>query len=283
MSGILLNPIQTTNSAGSFFVQSDGLIQGSAFLQPDTRYRLTQGTIGGTAVMYGGMGISEMIPSAASAGVTRNRLLTPATSIAGLTGFTGFDQSAALVNSPQNNVPVGAPGQSISFFRLGSNVELAVACAPVLVDLDGGLITQQVSWDFNLQQLVPFVSAYPADVITAATWASTNGGQVTFTTTTAHGVTAGSFFSISGMVPSGYNGDYIAQSGTTGSTLVGIATPTQQTVTPGTATVFGTLVAGGGALPVKVLSVQAGNSMTVVQSGGFFNWNQTGTCAVIVL
>jgi hypothetical protein len=60
---------------------------------------------------------------------------------------------------------------------------------------------------------------FPLDAITAASWAATGGGQVTYTTTTAHGVTVGSTFVIAGMVPTGYNGSFTAIAGTTGSTL----------------------------------------------------------------
>ncbi len=56
--------------------------------------------------------------------------------------------------------------------------------------------------------------------VTAASWAATGGGQVTFTTTTAHNVTVGKSFDILGMTPSGYDGTYTAIAGTTGSTLV---------------------------------------------------------------
>lgn len=285
MSGVLLNPIQTTNAPGLFSVSSEGAIQGSVFTQPSTRFFITQGTIGATA-LYAGMAIQESIPAAVSLGGVGLRLLAPSTSVATYTGFTVTDQSSALIVTPQSQVPVGSSNQSISFVRKGSNVEMIVACAPSLVSLDGGLISQQVSWDFTNQQIVPFIAAYPANVITAASWASTNGGQSSFTTTTAHGVAVGDYFTISGMTPSGYNGVYIAQTGTTGSTLVGILTPKQQTVTPGTATGFGTLVAGGGALPVQVLSIYAGNSMTVQAnspSAGLYNWNYAGTAARILV
>lgn len=285
MSGILINPIQTTNSPGYFSVQTEGVVQGTYYPDPATRFALNQGTIGGTVPMYGGMAISQLIrPAATGIGQAFGQII-PSTSIANYTGFTVMEQAVGLIVSPQNQVPVGSAGQSISYFRKGSLARIAVACAPVLVDLDGGLINQQVSWDFNGQQLVPFVAAYPANVITAASWASTGGGESTFTTTTAHGVAVGDYFTISGMTPAGYNSDYIAQTGTTGSTLVGIAVPNQQIVTPGTATGFGTLVAGGGALPVTILEVFAAGCLTISASpaalGNYYNWNPNGSAAVI--
>lgn len=82
------------------------------------------------------------------------------------------------------------------------------------------------------------VISYAANVVTSASWASTGGGQATFGTTSTHGVTVGSTFVISGMTPAGYNGTYVAISGTTGSTLVAALT-----TDPGTATGFGTLEA----------------------------------------
>lgn len=82
-------------------------------------------------------------------------------------------------------------------------------------------------------------TAFAANQLTALSWASTSGGQITGTTTTAHGVTVGSTFVLSGCAPAGYNGTYVAIAGTTGSTLKGA-----QVVNPGSATVLGQLLAG---------------------------------------
>src|SRR6185369_8145666 len=60
------------------------------------------------------------------------------------------------------------------------------------------------------------------DVITAASWASTSGGQVTYTTTTPHGLGVGVGFVIGGMTPTGYNGAFVTIAGTAGSTLVAV-------------------------------------------------------------
>jgi hypothetical protein len=286
MAGITINPIITSNAAGSFSASSDGVVAGTYYADPSVRFLLSQGTIGATTgVMYGGMAISEIIPAASVIPGQSPFNILPSTSVATIQGWSVFDQAHALINTPESTVPTGFYGMSISYFRTGSNARIAVACAPSLVSLDGGLITQQVSWDYVGQQIVPYVAAYAANVITAATWAATNGGQSTFTTTTAHGVAVGDYFYISGMTPAGYNGGYIAQTGTTGSTLVGIATPTQQAVTPGTATAFGTLVAGGGAAPCRVLSIIPTNNMTVGidSSGTYFNWNYNGSAAVILI
>ncbi len=103
--------------------------------------------------------------------------------------------------------------------------------------------------------------SYAANVLTGASWASTSGGQVTFTTTTAHGVTVGATFVISGMTPAGYNGTYAAISGTTGSTLVAALT-----VNPGTETVLGTLV--GSLAVASNLPVPVGATIAFVAVSG---------------
>lgn len=283
VANLSFNPILTTNALGSFGIDWNGYIQGTALNDPAVRYALAGGVLATTETipMWGGVGIYENVPGVAGGPLdSLGSLVGRATSIATLTGFSVFDQDHAALTTPQSPVPTMLSNMSVHFYRFGSGARLALQLAPSLVSLDGGLITQQVSWDFNNQQLIPYVAAYPANVITAATWASTSGGQVTYTTTTAHGVAVGDYFTISGMTPAGYNGDFIAITGTTGSTLVAALA-----VNPGTETVLGTLVAGGGAVPCKILNVQIGNSMTVVYNSatGYTTWNRSGSTAIALI
>lgn len=81
----------------------------------------------------------------------------------------------------------------------------------------------------------PAYGVWSANALTAISWSS---GVVTASTTTTHGVAVGQWFTISGCTPSGYNGIYQAQVGTTGTTLV-----YNLTANPGTETVLGTLQA----------------------------------------
>jgi hypothetical protein len=282
MSGVLVNPIQTTNALGSFFASSDGLIQGTAYDDPAFNFALTQGTWGSTVPAFGGMAISEYITPASANLEPGNASfnILPAVSAATISGLLVFNQAVAMISTPQSTVPIAQQGMSVNYYRTGSNARIAVGVAPSLVSLEGAIISSQVSWDFVGQQLVPYVAAYPANVITAATWASTAGGEATFTTTTAHGVGVGDYFAISGMVPTGYNGVYQALTGTTGSTLVGALV-----TNPGTATGFGTLVGGGGAFPGRILEIVPSNCLTVSPNaaGSLFNWNPNGACAVVLI
>jgi len=68
--------------------------------------------------------------------------------------------------------------------------------------------------------------------------ASYSGGQITLTTTTNHGVAPGQLFTVTGCTPAGYNGQFIAQPGTTGMTLIA-----NVAADPGAISVEGTLVA----------------------------------------
>lgn len=103
------------------------------------------------------------------------------------------------------------------------------------------------------------------NAITAASW---SGGQVTFTTTQVHGILPGEYFTIAGMTPSGYNGDYLALAGTTQSTLVASLASN-----PGSATVLGNLNEGGSASGNVVdgnliEGVSYGFGIRVANSGG---------------
>ena len=78
----------------------------------------------------------------------------------------------------------------------------------------------------------PAYGTWAKNTLTAATYTAQSNlppvftGVVTASTTTAHGVSPGQWFTISGCTPVGYNGTFQAQVGTTGSTLVYYVTGT---------------------------------------------------------
>lgn len=86
--------------------------------------------------------------------------------------------------------------------------------------------------------LVYGLATNPGTETVLGTLVASTGGLVTATTTTAHGVAVGDYFTIAGVTPIGYNGTFRALTGTTGSTIV-YAAPTAL----GAETVLGTLVA----------------------------------------
>ena len=77
---------------------------------------------------------------------------------------------------------------------------------------------------------------FDANDLAAQSW---SGGVVSFTTTTPHGVTPDSTFSISGSSPSGYNGTFQAIAGTTGTLLMAALVSD-----PGSSVTLGQLDAG---------------------------------------
>ena len=82
----------------------------------------------------------------------------------------------------------------------------------------------------------PQYGTYAANELVDATWAvSGAGGIVTFTTTTAHGVSVGDYFTIAGCTPSEYNGTYQAR------TASGVEITAYKNDDPGTLTVAGQL------------------------------------------
>jgi hypothetical protein len=82
----------------------------------------------------------------------------------------------------------------------------------------------------------PTYGVYSANAITAGSVASS---VATVTTTTAHGVAPGNWFTVSGCTPTGYNGTFLALPGTSGTSLV-YAVPSSLTVSMSG---FGTLQA----------------------------------------
>lgn len=175
MSGqITFNPGVTTNAQDTFATGWDGYIQGVAMPDPSIRNQLAGGVLasGQTLPMWGGVGISEMVPaSPQSANGTLGGAIKRATALSGATGLTGFsvfDQNHSAINTPQSEVPLVAIGMGLMFYRLGSGARISVKCDPALVSLLNGVINAQVSWDFTNQMLIPYDStpgALPVSVL----------------------------------------------------------------------------------------------------------------------
>lgn len=276
---VSFDPMQTTGANNSFSVASDGVTQGVAYDDPAVRYHLAGGYVGAgeTLPMWGGIAISEYIGQTPGAGHFGNSL-SRATSIQNLTGFTVYNQNHSLIVTPTSTAPSGGSGMSMHFYRLGSGARIPVKASPALVNEVGELVTSQISWDFNEQHAVPYMAS-SASLSANAVWAS---GVVTVTTASAHGFVTGAYVNLSGFTPSGYNGTYLV-------TVTGADTFTYQLATnPGAQTVAGTVSAGGGALPVKILKVVTGNARTVVYDAenNITRWNTPSdneSVAVVIL
>ena len=270
------NPGITTNAAGSFSVQSNGLYQGVIMDDPATRFSLTAGQLATTEVlpMWGGIALFENIPTLGDnvLGSTIGR----ATSAARINGFSCFNQASNGITTPQSNVPAFSGGMTVPFVRLGSGNRIAVQCSAALAGLDGGATNQPVAWDLTNQQLIPYTTISATLAITGLTWLS---GVVTVTTTSAHGLATGAYVGISGAAPAGYNGTYqVTVTSTTTFTYL-LAT------NPGSETTFGNVIAVSVALNVDVLDILIGNCKTVTYDAvnNFANWNNNGNCALILI
>lgn len=175
------NPYVQTNAAGMFNIESDGFIVGTAMPDPATRFHLAGGWLATTETlpMFGGVGISEAIPTERSTapatpsrpdialgGVISRATVYPGSAAGALTGFSVFDQNYAAVNTPTSPVPTVGSGGLVNFYRLGSLARVALQIDPTLVTLEGGLITQQFSWDFVNQKIIAFATtALPVKIL----------------------------------------------------------------------------------------------------------------------
>jgi hypothetical protein len=295
VASLSFNPMQTTNANGSFSVDTNGLIQGTAYDSPNARNNLAGGILATTETipMWGGVGITESItnPTTGVASSQMGNLITRATSLTltnsgALNGFTVFDQAHHMIETAQSPVPVSLSGMSVHFYRLGSGARIAVACEPGLTSLLGGVIGAQVSWNFTGQYLQEYVSGASISV-TSLTWSNTNGGQVAVVAAATTPYVLNDTIEISGATNTG-TGSLVTLNGPQV-----INTWTDSThftfLLPGTSSIWGTLggtiilVGGGGALNVQVLDVQVGNSMAVNYNAltNVATWNRTGSCAVI--
>jgi hypothetical protein len=132
---ITINPVITTNAAGTFSTTLDGMIQGMAMDDPAIRFALTGGQLAPTETlpMFGGIPIAEHLPPTGS--LTEQALqnsISRATVAIPPSGISVFNQNHAMINSPQSPVPQADPGMLVNFYRFGSRARIALAMDPAL-------------------------------------------------------------------------------------------------------------------------------------------------------
>jgi hypothetical protein len=154
-----INPAIMTNAAGSFIIQSDGVICGTAYPDPATRFAHSGGILDDseTLPMWGGVAIDELIPGTgvASPRAELGGHIKRAADETHLSGFCVFDQNYAAINAPQSQAPQTGPGGFVAFYRMGSGARVALELDPSLATgLEGDPITQQVGWDFVNQRII---------------------------------------------------------------------------------------------------------------------------------
>jgi hypothetical protein len=290
-----LNPYATTNAAGQFYTTSDGFVAGMAIGDPVARFSLATGVLGAneTLPMWGGVGISESIPLSTTDGslggtITRATTISTTGATGALTGFSTSDQMYAWLTTPQSTAPSIGPGGVVGYYRFRCGARIILPCSPGLVNYDGSPVSQAASWDFGAQQLVPFSAAYPQTTITGATWASTSGGQNTYTVGTdlTSFINAGDVIEVSGIVSTGGDGTgYNGQQTVVSINSTTIVTTNARAGSPGTYSSGGIVVAGGGQVPGMVLQTQAAGNKTIAYNAttGAVNYVNTGAVAVFLL
>ncbi|EPX0461367.1 hypothetical protein ACWV3E_003251 [Yersinia enterocolitica] len=286
MANLSLNPMATTNALGSFGVQSDGFIQGVALDDPANRFNLASGTVSATETkpLWGGVPVAEIIPGVSSS--PRGSTIRRALGVADIEGFTVFNQAHNGLTTPQSPVPLFASGMSVSFYRFGANMRIPLKASPAVIALgtNNASVKTALAWDFVNNQITTAADAGYAGADIATTAIAFSGGVATATTGAAHGLTAGKYITISGAVPTAYNGTVIVTSVPTATTFtyVPASTPGGAATTQGA---IGAVTLANITLPAKVISIQSGNSKTVSYDSvtGFLTWNDHDSCALVLI
>ena len=134
---ISINPMATTNAAGTFTTTLDGFIQGMAMDDPAMRNQLTGGTLDPTetAPIWGGIPIWEML----SQGEPSMRPIVKHADATHLTGISVFNQDHSMISTPSSGVPVALPGMTVMLYRFGSLARIPMMADPALAAALPGL------------------------------------------------------------------------------------------------------------------------------------------------
>jgi hypothetical protein len=142
---ISINPVITSNAAGTFTISLDGLMQGMAMDDPAVRFQLTGGQLAPTETqpMFGGVPICESIPVLANPmDRSLQNLITRAIAPmplpgavpaqGAMTGISVFNQNHAMINSVQSPVPQADIGMLVNFYRFGSRARIPMRMDPAM-------------------------------------------------------------------------------------------------------------------------------------------------------
>lgn len=295
---INFNPyVQTVGNNGLFNTTSDGIRQGTALADPSTRFRLRAGLLATTETlpMWGGVGVYANIPgivSGGTVGTTPNAALGPivgrAVSLTDtakpLAGFSVTDEAYGMVTSPQSPVPlIGSLGQ-VNWYPLGSLARICVQADPALLAYRGDPLSQQVSWDFTNQLLVPFLGTL---TISSGTY-NTTTGQIALTMAATPTYGPPDSMTLASLTGTGTNLATLNGTWTILSVVGSVVTlqgPTGEgsiTITGGSATIGGS---ASQALPVKIQNILTANCEVVQYNAttGFATYNFNGAGAIIQL
>lgn len=176
------NPAQVTNANSTFYLTSDGAIQGFFQDDPSLRNQLRSGVVAPaqTTPLWGGMGITVAGPTAGVEHQSLKAMLTLASSQANLLGFTVWNQSLATILNPSASAPVPQagggtgtnPGGAINFFLLGSGAQIWVQCSStVAAAYKGAAWSAATYWDYTNQVLLsaPGGTALGVEVVDVVT------------------------------------------------------------------------------------------------------------------
>lgn len=285
-------PFATTNVQNSFSVESDGYVQGVALDDPSVRNYLAGGPLASTESlpMWGGVALQEFLPVTGT-NTSMSGVVARATAIANITGFSVFNQATAWVTSPTSECPSGSAGVTVPFYRLGSGARIALAIDPSLPPLlNGGAINQQVSWDFNNSRLQAY-DASTATVTATSVTSSYSNGVYTFAVVMSAATVVGAVgdaINISGVTGTGaalVNGNQIVTAFTDNQHFSFQVTAASGAIATGA--LSGTIVLnfGTGALPVKLLKINIGNSKIVKYDAvnNLVHWANNGSTAIALI
>ena len=149
------NYYRTKSGTSPFVLQSNGLIAGFALDDQLAEMFMSDGVLGGTTPIWGGLPVKNAIGTPGGL----NGTLFKAAAYAEVTGWSVANHAAHPVTD-SDSIGIYRPGQTVHFLPTGIKARIAVeidsALAATLIST--GFFNTQVSWDFTNNKIIAFAT-----------------------------------------------------------------------------------------------------------------------------
>lgn len=178
---ITFNPSVTTSPGNTFFASTQGWTQGIPEADPSSRMWLRSAIVAAdvTGNIWGGMLVEEQLSLDGEASPGTQIIIATASTMK--FAYSVYEREYNAVISPASTAPMVSAGQSVAYYRAGTNARIPFPASSALIaTLSGAQVGTGLTWNFTTNQFDTTGTSVPGVIVGY----STNSRITSFDSTT---------------------------------------------------------------------------------------------------